>query len=51
MHISDDFEAASVAGKTPAATASIFLLGDPDQVSVTLNGHVLEANASVNQRA
>jgi len=51
MRMSDDVPAASAGGKTPTATVSIFMFGDPDLVALTINGNPLEVRASRNQHA
>lgn len=51
LRISDDIKAAADQGKTPTVTVSIFMFGDPNSVSVTINGGALDVKASVNQYA
>jgi hypothetical protein len=51
IRISDDIKAASDQGKTPTVTVSIFMFGDPNSVSVTINASALDVKALVNQHA
>ncbi len=50
IRIEDDLDSATAQGRTPTATANIFMLGDPDSVKVGMNGTDLHFAASVNDR-
>ena len=51
IRMSDNVQAALDQGKGPVATANIFMFGDPESVTVAMNGNTLATRASENRHA